>query len=185
MLFPFITYTNSYSAGVPGSILKLKCYHPAGHRRPPPRQSSFTDWLNSESQNLKQSGHVYRVNDLNRGSGHPQNLPPQPQHLSPQQANIAEPDNRKVRFTEGQQAQDAILAQQQLQAQQNQQDVSLDSFKNPRKVQMNSFQGTYGGHRNYGASIGPDTIPEEPEMHPDSNHPHLTIGSSWDEGSVV
>ena len=50
---------------------------------------------------------------------------------------------------------------------------------------MNAYTGAYGGHRNYGANIGPDTIPEEPEGCPDPNNPHMTISNSWDEGSVV
>ena len=54
-----------FPAGQP-SILKIKCYHPGGHRRPPNRQSSFSDWVLQEGQNLRQNGHVYRVAESNR-----------------------------------------------------------------------------------------------------------------------
>ena len=39
---------------------------PPTARKPPSRQSSFSDWLAQESQNLRQSGHVYRVNNAQK-----------------------------------------------------------------------------------------------------------------------
>ena len=48
--------------GPSSSILKIKCYQaPGQRRRPTAQQTSFSDWVMSEGQNLRQNGSVYRV----------------------------------------------------------------------------------------------------------------------------
>ncbi len=161
-------------AGGPGSILKIKCYHPTSHRRVPGRQqSSFSEWLMSESQNLKQSGHVYKVGDLaNR-------------QAAQNQADAA----KSVRFTDNSQTnleQDIELTSGLPQEHNPSPPTSTAIGKYPpRKIH---YVPAHNNYRNYSGSLGHDIIPEEPEHIQDilgRNSPSSRLWTTNDDGSLV